>query len=443
MSDSATEAAGKPGLRGLRPDPPRHLYIHVPFCREKCDYCAFCSEAVGAVGEDAPWRAARLERFIEAAHAEWAAEAARQRVRRLETVYVGGGTPSLLEEEGLERLLAPLLAARSPWEPRLPLLTEHAEVSVETNPEDVSEGYAAWAAARRVRVSLGVQSFDRRLRETLGRRAAADPAAAFDRLRAAGVSNLSVDLIFGIPGQTPADIDRELDAVAALGPDHVSWYELDFVAGARLARRLAADDGAGEEQAELYRRIVAGLGRLGYDWYEVSNFARSGKRSRHNLACWRGRPYLGLGPSAVSTVGEQRWRNVADVERYLRAWAPRPSARGVGGRPPLARPPLARQPRSTSSQVNPGVVDEEVPLREMELLDAATRARERLFLAARIGARVELSELDPALDRAALQPLAGAGFISLHGGTLCVTRKGRYVANEVCVRLFRDYFSGG
>ena len=120
--------------------------------------------------------------------------------------------------------------------------------------------------------------------------------------------------------------------MAALGPDHVSWYELDVVPGTRLARRIAGDDGAGEEQAELYRRIVAGLGRLGYDWYEVSNFARSGKRSRHNLAYWRGRPYLGLGPSAVSTVGALRWRNVADVDRYLRAWT-QPSAGGVGGRP--------------------------------------------------------------------------------------------------------------
>jgi coproporphyrinogen III oxidase-like Fe-S oxidoreductase len=371
----------------------------------------------------------------------------------LETVYVGGGTPSLLGEEGLERLLAPFLAARSPCEPRLPLLTERAEVSVETNPEDVTSGYAAWAAARRVRVTLGVQSFDRRLRETLGRRAAADPAAAFDRLRAAGVSNLSVDLIFGIPGQIPADVDRELDAVAALGPDHVSWYELDAVAGTRLARRVTGSDGADEGQAEIYRRIVAGLERLGYDWYEVSNFARPHKRSRHNLAYWRGRQYLGLGPSAVSTVGGLRWRNAADVEDYLRAWAPPLSARGVGegtpldrpplARPPLARPPLARQPRSTGSPVNTGVVDGGVPPRETERLDAVTRARERLFLAARIGARVEVSELDPALDRAALRPLAGAGFISLHRGTLRVTRKGRYVANEVCVRLFRDYFSGG
>jgi len=396
---------------GTSPDSPRRVYIHVPFCREKCDYCGFYSvaaklPAADGVGVDRGRWVERREAFIAAAHAEWAAEAARQRVRRLETVYVGGGTPSLLGEEGLERLLAPFFAGRSPRGTRLPLLTERAEVTVETNPEDVTPGYAAWAAARRVRAGLGGHCFDRGLRSPRGGRAAADPVAAFALLRDAGVVNLGVDLIFGVPGQTSADVDRELAVVAALGPDHVSWYELDVEPGTRLAQRVGGDAVAADA-AELYRRLVAGLERLGYGWYEVSNFARPGRRSRHNLAYWRGRPYLGLGPSAVSTVGDLRWRNAADVERYVGAWT------------------------------------EGAPPRETEYLDAATRARERLLLAARIGARVELSELDPALDRAALQPLAGAGFISLQGGTLSLTRKGRYVANEVCVRLFRDYFYGG
>lgn len=449
-------------------DGPRHVYIHVPFCREKCDYCAFYSVARGPSAGDEGGGETRFDRFIEASHAEWAAEAARQRVRRLETVYVGGGTPSLLGEKGLERLLAPFLDERSRGEPRSRLLTERAEVTVETNPEDVSESYGAWAAARRLRVSLGVQSFDRRLREALGRRAAADPVDAFARLRDAGVANLGVDLIFGIPGQMPADVERELGVIAELRPDHVSWYELDVVPDTPLVRRLEGGDGVkDEDQAELYRGIVTGLERLGYRWYEVSNFARPGKRSRHNLAYWRGRSYLGLGPSAVSTVGELRWRNSADVERYVRAWtrasssqpsptSPAPlkpslthpasgrSATSAASAAALAEWPHSADPsRSISSPGNPGVVDGEGLPRETERLDQMTRARERLFLAARIGARVELAELDPALERAALQPLAGAGFISLHGGTLSVTRKGRYVANEVCVRLFRDYFYGG
>jgi putative oxygen-independent coproporphyrinogen III oxidase len=389
---------------------PRHLYIHVPFCRERCDYCEFYSLPAGGEPE-----AALLDGYVDALLAEWRREAARLSMRRLETVYFGGGTPSLLGPARLARLLVPLA----------PLLTPHAEVTVETNPEDAGEEFAQFAAGWRagdqggghadggaaaggLRVSLGVQSFQPRLRAAVGRRATADPAAAVHRLRRAGVANLSVDLIFGMPGQTRADVDSDLAAIAALRPDHVSWYELGVVPGTPLAERLrgGGDDGAraaeADLQAELYRHIVRGLGRLGYRWYEVSNFALPGRRSRHNLVYWRGRPYLGLGPSAVSTVGDERWRTAADARAFAAA--------------------LARG---------------RTPPREHEHLDQTTRLRERLLLAARIGAGLELAELEPCLDRAALGPLAASGYISLRGGTLRVTRKGRYVANAVCVRLFR------
>ena len=246
--------------------------------------------------------------------------ATRWGVERIETVYLGGGTPSLLGEERLERLLEPLE----------PLLTPKAEVTVETNPEDVTPGYAAWAAARGLRLSLGVQSFDRRLRENLGRRTLADPAAAFATLRRAGVADLGVDLIFGIPGQAIVDVARELEVVAALRPDHVSWYELTVGEGTALAARLETrrcravwggthpTPPGDDAQAEMYRRIVAGLERVGYHWYEVSNFARPGSRCRHNGAYWRGRDFLGLGPGAVSTVGDTRWRNDAGVDAVRR-----------------------------------------------------------------------------------------------------------------------------
>jgi oxygen-independent coproporphyrinogen-3 oxidase len=280
----------------------------------------------------------------------------------------------------------------------------------------VTPAYARWAAARRVRVSLGVQSFDARMRETLGRRAAADPAAAFHRLREAGVGSLGVDLIFGMPGQTAGGVDRELAALATLVPDHVSWYELTLVPGSVLAARVELTEAGrlgweapflpGEDEtAALYRRVVRGLGRLGYRWYEVSNFARRGRRCRHNSAVWRGGDYLGLGPAAVGTVAGRRRRNRPDLERYLAA-----------------------------SHAAAGPFD---PPHDDETLDEPARLRERLFLAARTGAGVPLAELAPALDRAALEPLAEAGFVSLRGGTLRVTRKGRYVADAVCVRLFR------
>jgi len=416
----------------------RHVYVHVPFCRERCDYCDFSSTAVGPPahgGEEAVPRAAEredlLDAYVAAVVAEWERERAAHGVRRLETLYVGGGTPSLLGAARLDRLLT---AFR-------PFLTPAAEVTVETNPEDADEAYARWdaaapvsaaaGAARGLRVSLGAQSFAPELRAALGRRATADPAAAFLRLRAAGVRDLSVDLIHGIPGQTLADLDDDIAAVLDLRPDHVSWYELDVVVGTPLAARLCraasveegsgpergdraapgrapGDDGAvapvpgDDERAEMYRRIVRALSRAGYDWYEVSNFALPGRRARHNVAYWRARPYLGLGPGAVSTVEGRRWTDLPDAAAYV-------TALRAGEAPP----------------------------RVLEELSASDLARERLMLAARCGLRVPLAEIAPVLLPEALTPLAEAGMVSLHGGTIRVTRKGRYLANEVSVRLFR------
>ena len=377
--------------------PVRHVYVHVPFCRAKCDYSDFASQAVG----DAP-DGALLDRFVAGVAAEWEREGAGHDVCRLHTLYLGGGTPSLLGPDRLERLL----------ELFRPFLTPAAEVTVEANPEDVDEAFAAWAAAaqgaggagarRGLRVSLGVQSFSPDLREALGRRAQADPAAAFGRLRRAGVADLSLDLIQGIPGQTAAGLEADIAAALDLRPAHISWYELGLAAGTPLAARTAdsRDEDAG---AAFYRRVVSALSRSGYDWYEVSSFALPGGRARHNLAYWRARPYLGLGPGAVSTVGARRWTDSADPA----AWA---SATAAGARPP----------------------------REIEDLSAATRARERLLLAARCGDRVPLAELAGILDLDAAVPLAAAGLVSLHSGTIRVTRKGRHVAGAVCVRLFRD-----
>lgn len=428
--------------------PVHHVYVHVPFCGAKCDYCDFASQAVGNAPDPG-----ELDRFVAGVAAEWERERAAHDVRRLHTLYFGGGTPSLLGPDRLERLL----------ELFRPYLTPAAEVTVEANPEDVDEAFAAWAAAapvaggagpaRDLRVSLGVQSFSPDLRRELGRRAQADPAAAFVRLRDAGIANLSVDLIHGIPGQTVAALDADLAAVLDLSPDHISWYELTLAPGTPLARRAkgpapgdegdgqaddaagdttpgaapdttagaagtsggttggatggttagAADDATDEARADLYDRVVQALSHAGYDWYEVSNFALPGRKARHNLAYWRARPYLGLGPGAVSTVGARRWTNVADPV----AWA---SALVAGASPP----------------------------REVEDLGAATRARERLLLAARCGDRVPLSEVVAILDADAAGQLAGAGMVSLRSGTIQVTRKGRYVAGAVCVRLFRD-----
>jgi coproporphyrinogen III oxidase-like Fe-S oxidoreductase len=293
-------------------------------------------------------------------------------------------------------------------------------VTVETNPEDVDGPYAGWAAGAGVRVSLGAQSFSAELRAVLGRTARVDPAAAFRRLRSAGAANAGLDLIHGIPGQTAELLCTDIAAVLELRPDHVSWYELDVIEGTALAARLAraAVPSSGAEAADPaamppdpmddvratgYRRIVRELSRGGYDWYEVSNFALPGRRARHNVAYWRARPYLGLGPGAVSTVGSRRWTNAADPSAWAAALA------------------------SGSS-----------PLRTLEALDAPVRARERFLLAARCGERVPLAEVAAVLDGDVTASLAAAGLVSLHSGTIRVTRKGRHVADGLCVRLFRS-----
>jgi putative oxygen-independent coproporphyrinogen III oxidase len=403
---------------------PCHLYVHVPFCRARCDYCDFFSTPVGEPAGQ-PGRAL-LDRYVDAVLAEWRLERDALGVRRLHTVFLGGGTPSLLGSRRLEHLLAVLD----------PLLTPGVEVTAETNPEDVTASYARWAAGRGLRVSLGVQSFVPGLRVALGRRAQAEPAAAFRRLRRAGCTNVGIDLIFGVPGQTESDLLTDLDAVASLRPDHVSWYELDVVEGTALASRPRAAAGRPEcdERADMYRRVVRGLERLGYRWYEVSNFAAPGRRCRHNAAVWRGEDYLGLGPGAVSTQGDRRRRDAPDLEAYLAALAPedgsgipgRPSARPVGGEAvPAAGLPRGGRPPAA-------------PPRETELLAPDERARERLYMAARTGAAAPLRDLQEALDSRAIGPLQQAGFVRVAGGTLRVTRKGRYVADQVCVRLFRD-----
>ena len=392
--------------------PIRNVYVHVPFCRARCDYCDFTSVPVGdpARGRAGAEATRRLDDFVDAVAVEWERERTAHDVRRLLTLYLGGGTPSLLGPDRLERLL----------ELFRPRLTPHAEVTVETNPEDVDDEYAAWAAvapvaagagaARGIRVSLGAQSFSPALRAVLGRTAVADPAAAYTRLRRAGVANVGLDLIHGIPGQTPELLGADIAGVVELRPDHVSWYELDVIEGTALAGRLGREldpgampaDPKDDVRATGYRRIVHELSGAGYDWYEVSNFALPGRRARHNVAYWRARPYLGLGPGAVSTADARRWTNAPDPA----VWA---AALAAGERPP----------------------------RTAERLDAAMRAKERLLLAARCGERVPLADLTAAVDPEAAAPLARAGLVSLHSGTIRVTRKGRHVANEVCVRLFR------
>lgn len=270
------------------------LYIHIPFCVRKCDYCAFYSE----VSKD--WKTQDV--FFQSLEKE---------LNSLppdvepETVFIGGGTPTAPSFQCLETFF-PICGKFSP-----------AEFSVEVNPGTVDAKKLELFKRNGVnRLSIGVQSFDFQCVETLGRiHSAEDAEAAFRLARAAGFENISIDLMFGIPGQTMGMLDADLNRALALGPEHISIYNLMFEEGTPLAERdpPRLDD---ELEREMYDRIRARLKAAGFEHYEISNFAKPGFECRHNLLYWTGGEYIGCGPAAHSHWKGTRWANVADLDDY-------------------------------------------------------------------------------------------------------------------------------
>lgn len=265
--------------RAVKP-PVEHLYIHVPFCVAKCRYCAFYSR-VGTETEMADY-VADVCRDLESGPP-----------LRLQTLYIGGGTPSILPLPLWQRLLEKL--------PRPAL-----EFTVECNPATLdAEKVALWHRAGVNRISLGVQSFDDDLLAVLGRvHNTAQAVETFHLLRVAGFANLNLDLMFGLPGQTMAQWRATLDRALALAPEHISAYSLTLEEGTKFCGQVQLDD---DLQWAMYERLIETLTAAGYHHYEISNFAKPGYECQHNLAYWQGKDYLGLGPSAVSTVGLRRW----------------------------------------------------------------------------------------------------------------------------------------
>ncbi len=290
------------------------LYVHVPFCSAICPYCDF-AVARGAA-ED-------RERFVEALVEEierrssggeagfWAG--------RFDTVYFGGGTPSALSLEQLGAVRGRLVAAF--------VVDPDAEWTIEVNPEDASpESLAGWRELGFDRISLGLQALDDRALRFLGRRHDAGEAwASVERAREAGFRSVSVDLIYSLPGFGADWWLRTLDEAAALGPDHISCYELTIYAGTPFGRRRDAgrlQETGEDERAGNFVATHRRLAELGYEGYEVSNFARTERdRSRHNRKYWRHQPYLGLGPSSHSFAGRSRWWNVASWRNWSAALA--------------------------------------------------------------------------------------------------------------------------
>jgi oxygen-independent coproporphyrinogen-3 oxidase len=364
----------------------RHLYLHLPFCASRCGYCDFVT-VVGRDGEHGAYVSALLAE-LELERGLLAGE--------LESVYLGGGTPSLTRAADLERLLAAIPAA--------------AEVTVEANPETVTPELAALLVRNRVdRVSIGAQSFHMHLLDVLERRARPeDVRRAVHRLRDAGIGNISIDLIYGIPGQEPAHLERDLAEALALEPEHVSAYELEAKPGTRFTHAHGAELARQAESMETYfERVVETLTAAGYRWYETANFCRAPARAggrdlraRHNLGYWLGHDYLGVGVGAVSTIENRRWRNAPSLGRYLAALA-------AGER----------------------------PAREVEELPPEVRATERLMLGLRLDEPLPLQGLEQAVDRPELERLRELGLAVLSGNALSLTPRGRFLGGAVTARL--------
>ncbi len=276
-----------------------HLYVHVPFCSRRCAYCDFSiavrrtvpvAEYLGAL-------AIELDRLTGGCDRQ-----------TLSTLYFGGGTPSRLGGDGVARIIE-LIGSRFD-------LASDAEVTLEANPEDVTDGSVSdWVGAGVNRLSLGLQSFDDSVLEWMHRtHTAADGVRAVSTARKAGIENISVDLIFALPQNLNRSWTRDLEAALALEPDHVSLYGLTVEKGTALGKWEASGrvTSAPEERyAEQFLAAHDMAGEAGFDHYEVSNFSKKGRKSRHNSAYWSGAKYLGAGPSAHSYDGATRRWNVA------------------------------------------------------------------------------------------------------------------------------------
>ena len=346
------------------------VYLHVPFCAHRCDYCAF-----------ATWtdRGHLVDRYLRACR-EDVERAVREGMPEATSVFVGGGTPSLVPAEGLLSVLAAVPTARD------------AEVTVECNPDTVTpELLDSYRRGGVNRLSFGVQSMVPHVLRGLGR--THDPVnvrRSVEAAHQAGFTNWNVDLIYGGAGESPADWRTTLEETLALEPPHVSAYALTVEPGTGLAddpSRWPDDD----DQADRYLLATELLGAAGLEWYEISNWSRPGRRCRHNLLYWQGGEYLGFGCAAHSHLDGRRWWNVRTPERYLASIERGGSAEAAGERLPADERRLERL--QLAVRTAEGVPPEALPVDELE------------------------------------------GLVEVEEGRAVLTVRGRLLANEVALRL--------
>lgn len=293
------------------------LYIHIPFCASRCIYCGFYSTTSLKL----------RQRYVDAVCQEMILRGEKSEVRseRIETVYLGGGTPSQLTIPQLHQIfdaiynnkVYPLTTHLSPLAP---------EITIEMNPDDVTEAFADGLCMLPVnRVSMGAQTFsDERLKWLHRRHSSHQVTEAIERLRDNGIQNISIDLMYGFPGETLDDWQRDIDAALSLDVEHLSAYCLMVEEGTALYERLKMKDEKlkmpnEELERQMYELLIDKLTAAGYEHYEISNFSKPGYRSRHNSSYWNDTPYVGLGAAAHSYYGHCRSWNVADIHQYIEA----------------------------------------------------------------------------------------------------------------------------
>ena len=280
------------------------IYIHIPFCKRRCIYCDFFSTT----------QSERKTTYIHALCQELETRKEYLGGEEIETIYLGGGTPSQLTEEELEKIFTYIYKVYS--------VSPNAEITLEANPDDLTPDYVTMLRRLPInRISMGIQTFQEETLRLLHRRhTAAQAIESFHRCREAGFRNISIDLMYGLPGETLANWEQDLQQAIRLQPEHISAYHLIYEEGTALwnLREQHQIEEADEELSVLFfRTLIDRLTEAGYQHYEISNFCRPGLHSRHNSSYWTGKKYLGCGPSAHSYNGISRQWNIASLEKYI------------------------------------------------------------------------------------------------------------------------------
>ena len=380
------------------------IYIHVPFCKSRCIYCDFYSQTsldlrqryVDAVCREMEIRGMSLRAGTSAGMGLQA-----------DTIYLGGGTPSLLTGQQLQQLFIYINKVYLPGS-RLSVPVAQ-EITMECNPDDVTEAFADMLSRLPVnRVSMGAQTFsDKRLQFLRRRHHAAQVSQAVDRLRQAGIANVSIDLMYAFPGETQEEWLADIDQALALDVEHISAYALQYEEGTPLytmLQRGEVEDADEELSRQMYYMLIDRLKATGYEHYEISNFARRGFRSRHNSSYWNQTPYVGLGAAAHSFDGERRQWNVADIRQYMEG------------------------------------IEKGEPCVEREVLTPDNHYNEMVMTALRTCEGLPMDSLEPGYRDYCLkmsQPFVGSGLLAHDHGRLRLTRQGLFVSDMVMTQLMK------